>query len=67
MAGGVDVTDDFPGSLPLSELLKIDMVAHKEEVEEITEGAGAARTHMHSAAGQRGQEAGMLGGGGRGV
>jgi hypothetical protein len=34
------VSDDFPGSLPLSELLKINMVGHKEEVEEITEGAG---------------------------
>jgi dynein heavy chain, axonemal len=36
----VEVTDDFPGSLPLSDILKIDMVAHKEEVEEITDGAG---------------------------
>jgi len=39
----VEVTDDFPGALPLSEILQIDMVAHKEEVEEITDGADKQR------------------------
>lgn len=35
----IEVTDEFPGSLPLSEILKIEMVARKDEVEEITDGA----------------------------
>ena len=37
------ITEDFPGATPLGDILKFDLLAHKEEIEEVTDGADKQR------------------------
>ena len=37
------ITEDFPGATPLGDILKFDLLTHKEEIEEVTDGADKQR------------------------